>query len=93
MVLELGRGRCLTLIGVGSDAVGHALRNVEGERSAPNPLPSVANGKTGALNAGRLGVGGNDRATHRGAPWHYWHNCHSVRGLWTAGSRWSISAT
>jgi hypothetical protein len=28
----------------------------------PNPLPCVANGKTGALNAGHPGVGGNDRA-------------------------------
>jgi phytoene dehydrogenase-like protein len=33
-ILELGCGRCLTLIGVGSDAVGHALRNAEGDRSA-----------------------------------------------------------
>jgi very-short-patch-repair endonuclease len=33
-VLELERGRCLTLVGVGSDAVGHALRNAEGDRCA-----------------------------------------------------------
>jgi very-short-patch-repair endonuclease len=33
-VLELEPGRCLTLVGVGSDAVGHALRNAEGDRCA-----------------------------------------------------------
>jgi hypothetical protein len=45
---------------------------ITGSRSKiPNPLPCVANGKTGAVNAGHPGVGENDSAAHRRAQWHY----------------------
>jgi hypothetical protein len=59
---------------------------ITGSRSKiPNPLPCVANGKIGALNAGQPGVGGNDRGTAGWPSGTIGHRSHSIRTLWTLG--------
>ena len=48
-VLELDRARCLTLIGVGSETVGHALSTTEGDRGALLLAPAAWRGTEAIL--------------------------------------------
>jgi very-short-patch-repair endonuclease len=78
-VVELGRGCCLTLIGVGSDAVGRALRNAESDRSGLLFPSAAARHGTEAILRQLL----DDLADLALACWPRWYgqDCQGIDGL------------